>query len=602
MLSKAFCVFCLLVLLLLTPSKTFAAQNFNVSADVLYTVIEEALAHAEFKIKLQNKTTEKYASSYKINVGFENIKNIKAIRNNKEIPVKVLASSGGSIIEFTFTDKVVGKDKVLDFTLTFDTPDIIQNQGNVWELNIPGISNHEEFRDFKVEVKVPESFGKATYIKPEGGSLQDSQVLRFTKEDLQKSGISIAFGQKQHYEFSLSYRLNNPYFFNTTREIALPMKTNYQDVFIESINPKPLQVTQDIDGNWIAEYKLLPLENKTIHVKGIAQVFLVPEKSKTTEEDLKIYLESEKYWEKDDSTIQELAKKYKTPQEIYTYVSNHLTYDFARVSASKPRLGAAYVAKNPTSAVCLEFTDLFIAISRAAGIPAREVDGFAFTQNLTQRPLSKTKDILHAWPEYYDKDLETWIMVDPTWGNTTGGVDYFHVLDFDHLAFVKRGQSSLYPIPPGGNKDIEVIFTRKNPQSRFNSSFTTEFAPEYMAGLPIEGTVTLFNDGNTRLSHQVANAEGRLVNEHNKTVVFENIPPYGHKTASVFLDTPSFLTKREDTITISFGDKRVSKHIAISPFVLTKNSLIVIGGLLIVILITIVFIVAIKTRRLSIFR
>jgi len=43
-------------------------------------------------------------------------------------------------------------------------------------------------------------------------------------------------------------------------------------------------------------------------------------------------------------------------------------------------------------------------------------------------------------------------MVDPTWGNTTGGVDYFNTFDFDHLAFVVKGISSTYPVPAGGYK------------------------------------------------------------------------------------------------------------------------------------------------------
>ncbi len=31
-------------------------------------------------------------------------------------------------------------------------------------------------------------------------------------------------------------------------------------------------------------------------------------------------------------------------------------------------------------------------------------------------------------------------MIDPTWGATTGGVDYFETLDFDHFAFVVKGK------------------------------------------------------------------------------------------------------------------------------------------------------------------
>ena len=115
-------------------------------------------------------------------------------------------------------------------------------------------------------------------------------------------------------------------------------------------------------------------------------------------------------------------------------------------------MGALSALNNPTSAVCLEFTDLFVALSRAAGIPAREIDGYAYTNNAHDRPLSLTEDVLHAWPEYYDFDKKAWIMVDPTWGNTTGGIDYFNALDFDHIAFVIKGENSGYPIPAGGSR------------------------------------------------------------------------------------------------------------------------------------------------------
>src|SRR5205085_322452 len=145
------------------------------------------------------------------------------------------------------------------------------------------------------------------------------------------------------------------------------------------------------------------------------------------------------YWQTNDPAIKALGQELKTPKDIYEYVVKTLSYDFTRVTDDKPRLGAALALKNPTSAVCREFTDLFIAIARSAGIPAREVDGFAYTENAKQRPLSLVKDILHAWPEYYDTNKKTWVMVDPTWGSTTGGIDYFQVLDLDHFAFAIKG-------------------------------------------------------------------------------------------------------------------------------------------------------------------
>jgi len=83
----------------------------------------------------------------------------------------------------------------------------------------------------------------------------------------------------------------------------------------------------------------------------------------------------------------------------------------------------------------MEFTDTFITLVRALGIPAREINGYAYAQNDRLRPLGLEQDVLHSWPEYYDFASQTWQQVDPTWGNTTGGLDYFHKFDLDHFTF-----------------------------------------------------------------------------------------------------------------------------------------------------------------------
>ena len=204
------------------------------------------------------------------------------------------------------------------------------------------------------------------------------------------------------------------------------------------MNPAPENVTKDKDGNWLATYLLRPRSSTRVEVRGKAAVSLFPKPEALSDESRAEYLKEKPYWQVSDSRIQKLAKDLKTPKAIYDYVVKSLTYDFERVKKQQARLGAVATLQNPTSAVCLEFTDLFIAITRAAGIPAREVEGFAFTDNQKQRPLSLVQDILHAWPEYYDDTRQMWIMVDPTWGNSTGGVDYFDVLDFDHFAFVRK--------------------------------------------------------------------------------------------------------------------------------------------------------------------
>lgn len=586
-------------------------ENFSVSNDITYTVSDSGNTHTAFNIGLTNTTSQYYASSYKVKIGFENLTNVTASDQEGSITPSVIKGTDGHTIDVLFNKPVVGINNTQKFTISFDTPDIAQNIGKVWEVNIPGVSNQNDFSSFNVHVRVPASFGDPSYIKPQFTKTLTSSGLNFSKEELQKAGISIAFGELQTYGFSLSYHLKNKNLFPIKTEIALPPTTNYQDISIDSLTPAPTQVKQDKDGNWLAEYFLLPGETKNIKAKGKVDLFLYPRRQIESEENLNKYLQEKPYWQTSNSEIKKLAQSLKTPFAIYEYVVKNLSYDFSRVSDSKSRVGASGVLKNPSSAVCLEFTDLFVALARAAGIPAREVDGFAFTENSKQRPLSKVLDILHAWPEYYDRDLATWIMVDPTWGNTTAGVDYFNILDFDHFAFVIKGENSNYPVPAGGyklsesqdTKDVEVFFTQEKIKKVQNFQVEDEFPKFAMSSFPIEGKITLRNNGQTILDTQTVLIESENLSPSAQSLSFNAIPPYGYETISVAFDKTPFLTNKTDTITIRVAGKSFISKVAISPFSLNKQSIFIIGGILIAgICIFFISFTAIKARRVSVLK
>src|SRR5690606_7935727 len=122
------------------------------------------------------------------------------------------------------------------------------------------------------------------------------------------------------------------------------------------------------------------------------------------------YLASQPFWELNSREVKEAVKDLKDAQEIYEYVVNTLSYNYGKVTGDNVRIGAKGALQDPENAVCLEFTDLFVALARSKGIPARSIEGYAYTQNETLRPLSLIKDVLHAWPEYYDDKKQAWIM------------------------------------------------------------------------------------------------------------------------------------------------------------------------------------------------
>jgi hypothetical protein len=90
---------------------------------------------------------------------------------------------------------------------------------------------------------------------------------------------------------------------------------------------------------------------------------------------------------------------------------------------------------------CNEHTQLYVALARAAGVPARVATGLAYVNG---------KFYYHAWPEVF---LNDWVAVDPTFGQFPA--------DAAHLRFVVGGlarQAELFRLI--GNLKIQVVEAR----------------------------------------------------------------------------------------------------------------------------------------------
>ena len=156
--------------------------------------------------------------------------------------------------------------------------------------------------------------------------------------------------------------------------------------------------------------------------------------------------------------------------------------------------------------LCTEFTDSFVSLARVLQIPSREINGYGYTKNSTLQPQNTTTDILHSWPEFYDTSKKQWISIDPTWGNTTGGIDYFNKLDFSHIAFVRHGAEDSYPLPAGSYKSVP---SEKYIQVEVASDLPTENASYEIKK---EGDKTMiFNNGNVALLNKSIDVDGKTI-------------------------------------------------------------------------------------------
>ncbi len=546
----------LIVCILSFPIAAYADGSFMTDYQVEYTIKDSGTALVTQKITLTNRLTNLYAKEYAVKLESERITHVIAYNGDTQLQSHVKTENGITEIRLVMNENVVGLGKSQTFTLRYENSDIAYKVGTIWEINIPGIENTPELGDYNVTITVPESFGKPAYVKP-----LPEHGYTWSKRQLTAGGINIAYGTAQKFDISAQYQLENTEDSDTVTEIALPPDTAHQSVTIYEITPRPLEVVSDADGNWLARYKIPAKTTLDVHADFHINVFLEARHDYTFEpSDISVYTKATRFWNSQFPTIQSLAKKYRTPREIYDYIVNTFTYNYERVDTDLVRKGAVMALENPLDSVCMDFTDVYIALLRANGIPARQAVGYAYTTNTRLRPLSLVTDVLHAWPEYFDSERNLWIPVDPTWSSTTGGVDYFDIFDFNHIVFAYNGIRDDYPYPAGAYKTsginqklVNVHFSEFSDETLANKFIDIEIIHPTVvfSMIPQHGTIVIKNNHGISFNNvqiQVAIDTDIL----GITRTYPSVPPFSQFSLPFSYSMPGFMYGiRPSTLSIS---------------------------------------------------
>lgn len=156
-----------------------------------------------------------------------------------------------------------------------------------------------------------------------------------------------------------------------------------------------------------------PRQQLVIRIKGTvyAHDFATCRKQPTAHnEDLSAWLKAENNIERDSPLIKAKAAELKgdteeeTIKNIFYYTQKNFTYvpNDNNIGA----LGMLWAKRGD----CIDFTDLFVALCRASGIPARHTYGISVQTN------GNENGVAHSWAEVYMKDCG-WVAFDPTPGN-----------------------------------------------------------------------------------------------------------------------------------------------------------------------------------------
>lgn len=595
-----FALFALLLSIFSYPKQVYAAEEFDLGYTSTYEALVDNSVVVDHQISLTNRTSTIYATSFTFDVGLTDITDIQIKDRLGPINPQITQQGNNTHIQFDFNDKVAGKNKVNVFSISYRSKDILIKNGTIWELNIPKLAAEHRRSVFDTTLIVPKNFGRPAFISPQPKSQNeqnDKYIYVFDQFTSSEPGITALFGTTQYLDFDLGYYLENPLGDEARTQIAIPPDTSYQRVFLSSVEPRPENIITDTDGNWLAIYRLPPKSSLSVKVKGVVKLNFQPSSSILSEENKSLYTRPTSYWQTENETILSLADKLKTTQNVYQYVTDHLKYNYAKIEQSPERYGAQKALENPEYSICTEFADLFVALNRAIGVPTREIEGYAFSTNDKLRPLSLTQDVLHAWAEYYDQKKSSWVQVDPTWGQTTGGIDYFSKLDLNHFAFVIHGTSPTDPSPAGAykdktnpTKDVLVVATSAIPDPKLNLVFSkpTNFDPR-------KPTIVVTNNGQSS-----ANTDLSLVSISNDAVntiiPIENLPPYGYKEIEIPVNFRFTLRPTQIMLSINDGSKTDTLTIDYQK-PLTPASLVAITSGCIILLATAIYAWGIRIRR-----
>ncbi len=542
-------------------------ENFNTAVETTYRVSREGNTQVSHHFRITNKTPTMYLKQYALKSTYFGLQNIVVRSGTKNIEPNTVSNETGTSIGITFEDDVVGQGKVREFFIEYQNPDLATIAGNVLEIHIPQLGDENSFDSNRTILFTPVYFSLPVRVTPTPTSSSFIQTEAKTIFDHTKGeSISAIFGTEQNYKMTLRYNLENPSSNPGIAQIALPPDTSHQRLHYHSLDPLPEEIKQDTDGNWIASYRIPASSVTVVHLTAEAKVTLEPNAVVPNISVQKSYTQSDKYWESNSNVIKQKAESFPTAESIYNHVVDSLTYSRKEITLETlNRYGALGAFENTQDAVCQEFTDSFIAIARAANIPARRLVGYAYSQNSTLRPASFGGDILHAWPEYFDQQKNTWVQIDPTWGDTTGGVDYFNLFDLNHIVFAINGNSSTLPNPAGSyklltqeeTKDVDVsISSTQFPN--IGPEISTRMEQKKFFFIPIPGmfTISITNDTGQAwydIQPQITAHDPSVEVAFGENSTIHALLPFQTKTFDVTFFTKGFSIPKQSEITLNYA-------------------------------------------------
>ncbi len=417
------------------------------------------------------------------------------VTDRSNIPLKTELKDVDSGIELTVkNNREVSYGTEERIIITYNTHELIDRNGNIINLYIPGLPEDTEFQktedkfglktnyNFTTSLNVPNTAPTESFTYPQGkikvSERNDRKIFTIDARDRLGQTAWIQLGNIQYYYFKIiqpTAKTDNiipeevskytSLLSTNVYKIPLPKEdteTN-QKVFFRSLSPAPSKIEVDPEGNFLATFEVPANKESEIIIEGYITIdssksikaipdFNFTEYYAQVEADptLKKYTLPDEYWETNSqlvrTTAQDILLEAGSLTDLidknYNFVIDRLNYSYEKVNGNNVRLGALATLEGGP-AVCMEYSDTLIALFRSQGIPARAAIGYGNDPTGAENRIGSTsalaQNIGHQWLQIWVPDYG-WLSIDPTWGES--GRRYIGP-NLDHILWYTVGDSEV---------------------------------------------------------------------------------------------------------------------------------------------------------------
>jgi len=408
---------------LVSEGKAAAFDEIQTSAQVFYRLDpEKRIVYVSYEIETVNLTSTSYVENFKFMPSGLRPEGIVAYQNGTKLDVLNVENSYYKIV---LAKPAVGVGNKANFKLEFEDRSLYLGTTSSWSFSIPTPKSAQEYKDYNLNLIIPEKYLPNLFLSPKSNkekAVEGDVVFSFEKEEVLGGPLRVFYGNSQDYSINLVWSLKNAGLAPAIKDIKLPPDTPNQIVYLRSIRPRPQAIFKDDLGNTIARFIVGPITQVDVESNfEISRLFdPVNQKNEITLPEPSEVL---------DDSIVALSRELKDYKDVLFFTSNRLEYGYGK-SQTEP-LELSELVKGYSSAFCLDYTNLFTAISQSAGIKTATAIGYIVPPGGSKYRLLGND--LHSWVVMeHDGQI---IGIDPTRYDTGGGDLYKENTSLDQITF-----------------------------------------------------------------------------------------------------------------------------------------------------------------------